>query len=139
MPVPARATAFDFVVSSAVPDPGAAGVDLANYPLFRAPFDLEVTSFRVVPETAWIGAASPNDGSVALKNQDEAVTIGTLTVTTALAAGTDNDVTLTSANVDVKQGERLVIDVTTNGTADAPRHAVIVRYKARRTAKVPAL
>jgi hypothetical protein len=112
------------------------GADQTNMTIFRAPFDCEIMDIRVIPQKAWVAAAAANDGSVAVKRNNTGTALGTLSVTTALAAGSDNQLaaTLDATTKLLVKGDTLTADVTANGTADAPAHDFFIHYRARREA-----
>jgi hypothetical protein len=137
MPIRPGSTNIEWEVVSHVPDPGGANADLANFPVFKAPFDCEIVEIRVIPEAAWVAAAPANDGAVAVKRNNTGTALGTLAVVTALAQGSDNNLaaSLDATTKLLVKDDKLTVDVTANGTADAPAHNLIVKYRARREAR----
>ena len=132
MPIQSRNTNIEFIVHAYVPDPGAANADIANFHLFKAPFDCEVTRIDVVPQAAYIAAASANDAAVAFKRNNTGTAIGSLAIVTALAQGSLNNVaTLDGTTKFLSAGDNVTCDVTTNGTADAPAQNIVIRYRAK--------
>ena len=110
-----------------VPDPGAANADIsAGYVLWKPSVAVTITKVYLVPETAYIAAASANDASVVVSNAAVGV-VSTLAIVTALAAGSIND-TGAITNPAVVADTNVTIAVTTNGTADAPRQNIQIEY-----------
>ena len=110
-----------------VPDPGAANADIsAGYVLWKPSVAVTITKVYLVPETAYIAAASVNDASVVVSNAAVGV-VSTLAIVTALAAGSIND-TGAITNPAVVADTNVTIAVTTNGTADAPRQNIQIEY-----------
>lgn len=135
MTVQARNTGFEFTYACTVADPGGANADSANILGFKAPFDCEIISITHVPLAVWIAAAPANDGVLTVK-KNNGNSVATLAVQTALAAGSDNAMVMTSTRADklFVKDDKLTFDTTTNGTADAPISQYIVRFKALPTA-----
>jgi hypothetical protein len=110
-----------------VPDPGAANADItAGYVLWRPSVNVTITKIYMLPETAWVAAASANDATVTVTNAG----VGTLTslnVVTALAVGTANDMG-TVTNAAVVANTNVTLTLTTNGTADSPRNSFQIEY-----------
>lgn len=131
MPIKARNIDFPFTETFYVPDPGAAGVSKTNHLVYKAPFDLEITSIRVVPVSAWVAAAAANDGAVTVKRNNTGTAIGSLSVVTNLAASSDNALatTLDATTKFLSKDDKVTVDITANGTANAPDHYLIVTYK----------
>jgi len=135
MTVQARNTGFEFTYACTVADPGGANADSSNILGFKAPFDCEIVSITHVPLAVWVAAAPANDATLTVK-KNNGNSVATLAVQSALAAGSDNAMTMTSTLADKRlvKDDKLTIDTTTNGTADAPLSQYIVRYKALNTA-----
>ena len=125
-----------FTVTAYVPDPGGAGTSKTNHVVFKAPFTCEITDIRVVPVSAWVAAAAANDGAVVAKRNNTGTALGTLAVVTNLAAASDNALaaTLNAGTKLLALGDLLTVDITANGTANAPDHQIIVKYKPQREA-----
>ena len=131
MTIKARNTGFEFAYASTVADPGAADADSSNILAFEAPFDCEIVSITHVPLAVWIAAAPANDATVTVK-KNNGNSVASLAVQSALAAGSQNAMTMTSTLADKRllKNDKLTIDTTANGTADAPLSQYIIRYKA---------
>lgn len=135
MTVQARNTGFEFSNTAYVKDPGVANADSSNILGWKAPFDCEIVSITHVPLAVWIAAAPVNDAVLTVK-KNNGNSVATLAVQTALAAGSDNPMTLTSTLADKRfvKNDSMTFDTTTNGTADAPDAVYLIRYKALPTA-----
>lgn len=132
MPIKSRNTDFEFTTAFPVPDPGGANADIANYYGFTFPFNAEVTKIELVPQAAYVAAASANDATVAVKRNNTGTAVASLNIVTALAQGSQNDMgTLDGTTKFFAAGDNLTVDVTANGTADAPAQTVVVRYRAQ--------
>lgn len=131
-PIRARNTDFEFTTAFSVPDPGAANADIANFYGFTMPFDAEITKIELVPHAAYVAAAAANDATVAVKRNNTGTAVASLNIVTALAQGSQNNMgTLDGTTKFFASGDKVTVDVTTNGTADAPAQTVVVRYRAR--------
>lgn len=121
------------VVSCALPDPGGAGVLGTNFHLFRAPADLTIKRLTHRPDAAWVAAAAANDGVVTVKRNNTGVAVANLSVVSALAAGSVNDMGAISATTGVlSEGDNLTCDIGAAlgaGTANAPSGQVIVEFE----------
>lgn len=132
MPIKPRNTDLEFVAVINVPDPGAADADLTNFHGFKVPFEAEVTRVDHVPQAAWVAAAAANDGAVAIKRNNTGTAIATTAVTSALAAGSLNNIaTLDGTTKFLAKGDNVTVDITANGTANAPAMNIVVRFRAR--------
>jgi len=117
-------------VTVPLPDPGGAGVGLTNYVVWQAPVACTVTKISLMPHAGYIAAANPNDAVIDVNKNNGAPPIATLTVITALAQGTINDMgTLDTAEKILAAGDNITIDLTANGTADIPAQAVQIDYE----------
>lgn len=118
------------IVVVSLPDPGAADADLSNFAAFRAPKDLTITKVTHVPHAAWVAAAAANDGAVALKRANTGTAIVSLAVTSALAAGSQNDMGTPDATTKkIQEGQFVTVDITTNGTANAPASNLVIEFQ----------
>ena len=134
-PLTAMARSFiwdtDRIVVYPVPDPGAAAASLLNIPVMRAPKDLTIKKVTYTPHAAWIAAAPANDGAVTLKRANAGTPVVSLSVVTALAAASVNDMGVPDATTShISEGQFLTLDVVANGTANAPvGGALIIEYQ----------
>lgn len=129
----------DGVRQSFVPNEATIGTEKA-YVLFRAPYNLTVTSVRWVPQAAVTGAAT-NNFAIAAQNRGAAGTATTaITATKTYASGTDavafvpETLTLstTAANLNVDEGHVVALDRSVNGDGLAsPEGVVEVEYTER--------
>lgn len=116
-------------VSVLLPDPGGAAQGLTNFIAWKAPVDCTITKLQVIPHAAFISAASPNDTVIEVKKNNGATPVAALTVVTALAQGSINDLgALDAAEKVLAAGDNLTVDLTANGTGDIPALALQVDY-----------
>lgn len=114
-------------VAIAVPDPGGAAADIAaGYVLWSPPVNVTVTGIKHIPQAAWVAAAAANDGEVKVVNAAVG-NLATLSVVTALATGTKNDMG-TITNAAVVAGTNVTLTLTATGTADAPASVLQIEY-----------
>ena len=110
-----------------VADPGVADADFtAGYVLWKPSVAVTITKVYLVPGLAYIAAASANDAVVVVSNAAVGA-VATLTITTALAAGSVNDMG-TITNASVAANANVTIAVTANGTANAPVQNILIEY-----------
>lgn len=110
-----------------VPDPGAADADItAGYVLWSPPQSVTITKILHIPQAAWVAAAAANDGVVVVTNAAVGA-LATLSVVTALAVGSKNDMGAIT-NAAVVGGTNVTLTVTANGTANAPASAIQIEY-----------
>jgi hypothetical protein len=110
-----------------VPDPGTADADItAGYVLWSPSVAVTITKVYLVPETAYVAAANPNDIVVTVTNASVG-TVATLTSVTTRVAGSINDMgTITFPSV--VADTNVTIEVLVNGTGDAPRQNIQIEY-----------
>ena len=114
-------------ISIHVPDPGGAAADIqAGYVLWSPPVSVTVTAIKHIPQNDWIAAAAANDGEVKVVNAAVG-NLATLSVVTALASGSKNDMG-TITNAAVVGGTDVTMTLTTNGTANAPASVLQIEY-----------
>jgi len=114
-------------VSIHVPDPGGAGSGiLAGYVLWSPPVNVTITAAKHVPQADWVAAAAANDGEVKIVNAAVG-NLATLSVVTALASGSKNDMG-TITNAAVVAGTNVTLTQTANGTANAPASVIQLEY-----------
>lgn len=114
-------------ISISVPDPGGADADItAGYILWSPPVNVTITAVKHIPQAAWIAAASANDGVVVVTNAAVGA-VATLSVVTALAAGSKNDMG-SITNPAVVAGTNVTLTLTANGTANAPSSVLQIEY-----------
>ena len=117
-------------ISIPLPDPGGAGVDIANYIAWKAPLACTVTKLQLIPQAIYIAAVSANDATIAAKKNNGATPIASLNVTTALAQGSINDMgSLDASEKIMDSGDNITVDLTANGTADIPVQTLQIDYE----------
>ena len=117
-------------VNVPLPDPGGAGVGITNYITWKAPVACVVTKISLIPLAAYVAAASPNDAVIDANKNNGTTAIASLTVVTALAQGSFNEMgTLDAAEKILDAGDDITFDLTANGTADIPAQAVQIDYE----------
>ena len=110
-----------------VPDPGAGNADIAaGYVLWTPSVAVTVTAIYTAAETAWVAAAAANDATVTVTNAAVG-TLAALNIVSALAAGSNTTMGAIT-NASVVAGTNVTIEVTANGTADAPRQNIQIEY-----------
>jgi len=110
-----------------VPDPGAAAAGItAGYVLWSPPVDVTITAIKHIPEEAWIAAAAANDALITVTNAAVG-TLATLSVVTALATGSKNDMG-TITNAAVVGATNVTLTLTASGTANAPPSSWLIEY-----------
>jgi hypothetical protein len=128
----ARNTDLPFLNTTTTGDPGVAGTSKTNYIVMKAPFAIEILSIAIVPHNDWVAAAPVNDGVVTFKRNNTGTAIASIAVQTALAMGTYTDAgALNDVTKYLETGDNITVDITANGTANAPENDVIVKYRAR--------
>ena len=110
-----------------VPDPGGADADItAGYVLWTPSVAVTITKVYTAAETVWVAAASANDATVTVTNAAVG-TVAALNIVSALAVGSNTDMG-SITNASVVAGTDVTIEVTANGTADAPRQSIQIEY-----------
>ncbi len=109
----------------------AAGADITNYHVFRAPYDIVVKALRYVPVVASAGVDGANTLVVTVKRNNTGTAIGTLTKTAQTVQGAEETGfgTLDATTSKVSEGDEITCDITQGATADSGLARLVVEYE----------